>query len=236
MPDSVQEPVERHKHPSVLIGEVLLGLNDGIVTTLVFALSVAGASAGATRAVNVAGLAEMFAGGVSMFLGGYTAARADSEAYHYQIDVERHEIEHEPDEERHEVRRMYRERGFHDPLLDTIVRHITADRDRWLNVMVRDELGSPPEEGAPAWKAGLAVGLAFMVGALIPVLPFLLHLPMGSALAAVLSLIALAVTGALRTRYSRTPAWRGAAELVGVGIIGTAVGILVGGALNHVPS
>jgi VIT1/CCC1 family predicted Fe2+/Mn2+ transporter len=228
-------PTEQHAHPSELIGETLLGLNDGIVTTLVFALSVAGASAGAYRSVIVAGLAEMCAGGVSMFLGGYTAARAVSEAYDYQVDVERHEIEHEPDEERHEVRRMYRDRGFEGRLLDAIVGHITADRERWLNVMVRDELGAPPEEGPPAWQAGLAVGLAFMIGALIPVLPFLLHLPQAVVLAAVFSLAALAITGAFRTRYSRKSAWRGAIELVIVGVIGTAVGILIGGVLNRVP-
>jgi VIT1/CCC1 family predicted Fe2+/Mn2+ transporter len=228
--------VEQHEHPSALIGEILLGLNDGIITTLVFALSVAGASAGAYRAVIVAGLAEMCAGGVSMFLGGYTAARAVSEAYDYQVDVERHEIESEPDEERHEVRRMYRDRGFEGHLLETIVGHITADRERWLNVMVRDELGAPPEEGPQAWQAGLAVGLAFMGGALVPILPFLLHLPLAAVVAAVLSLFALGVTGALRTRYSRKPAWRGAAELIAVGVIGTAVGIAVGAILDRIPS
>src|SRR5579872_60081 len=84
---------EEHAHPSELIGEIILGLNDGIVTTLVFALSVSGAS-GAYRAVVIAGLAEMLAGGVSMFLGGYTAARAVAEAYHYQVGIERHEIQH----------------------------------------------------------------------------------------------------------------------------------------------
>ena len=67
-------PDEQHAHPSELIGEVILGLNDGIVTTLVFALSVSGASPGAYPAVVVAGLAEMLAGGVSMFLGGYRRA------------------------------------------------------------------------------------------------------------------------------------------------------------------
>jgi vacuolar iron transporter family protein len=225
---------EQHAHPSELIGETILGLNDGIVTSLVFALSVSGANPGAYRAVVVAGLAEMIAGGVSMFLGGYTAARAVSEAYEYQVDVERHEIEHEPEEERAEVRRMYGARGFPSPLLEAIVHHITADRERWLHAMVRDELGAPPEEGPTAWQSGLAVGLAFMAGALVPVLPFLLHLPRAGALAAGLSLATLAITGAFRSRYSLKPAWRSAIELVGVGVVGTLVGLLVGGLLERV--
>jgi vacuolar iron transporter family protein len=225
---------ELHEHPSELIGQTLLGLNDGIVTTLVFALSVAGANPGTYHAVIVAGLAEMVAGGVSMFLGGYTAARAMSEAYHFQVGVEQQEIRQEPEEERAEVRRMYRDRGFRGPLLDTIVHHITADHDRWLRVMVRDELGVPPEEQTPAWQSGLAVGLAFMIGALVPVLPFLLRLPNAAVVAAILSLLALGGMGALRSRYSPKPAWRGALELVGVGVVGTAVGLVVGQALGHV--
>jgi len=187
-----------------------------------------------TRRVIVAGLAEMIAGGVSMFLGGYTAARAVAEAYYYQVGIERQEIENEPEEERSEVRRMYRDRGFRDPLLDSIVRHITADNERWLHVMVRDELGSPPEEGPSAWQSGLAVGLAFMLGALVPVLPFLGHVPSASLLAAGLSLCALAVTGALRSRYSEKSAWRSAGEMVFVGVIGTLVGLVVGRALQRV--
>lgn len=228
-------PDERHAHPSELIGEVILGLNDGIVTTLVFALSVAGASAGAFRAVVIAGLAEMLAGGVSMFLGGYTAARAVAEAYQYQIGVERNEIAQEPEEERAEVTRMYEAKGFRDSLLDAIVRHITTDNERWLQVMVRDELGAPPEEGPSPWQHGLAVGLAFMLGALIPVLPFLLHLWQARVLAAALSIFALAITGALRSRYSQKSAWRSAAEMIGIGLVGSAVGLIIGEALAAFP-
>jgi VIT1/CCC1 family predicted Fe2+/Mn2+ transporter len=148
--------------------------------------------------------------------------------------VERHEIQHEPEEERREVQRMYRERGFRGPLLDAIVHHITADHDRWLHVMVRDELGAPPEEGPAAWQSGLAVGLAFMLGALVPVIPFLIRARDPSVLAAALSLAALAITGALRSRYSRKPSWRGAAEMVAVGLVGTLVGVVIGNVLNRV--
>lgn len=227
--------VEQHEHPSELIGEVILGLNDGIVTTLVFALSVAGASANTYRTVVVAGLAEMLAGGVSMFLGGYTAARAVAEAYHYQVGVERHEIEQEPDEERIEVRRIYQAKGFRGSLLDAIVWHITADTERWLQVMVRDELGAPPDEGPAPWQSGLAVGLAFMAGALIPVLPFLFHLGSARVLAAVFSIVALGAVGALRSRYSQKSAQRSAFEMIVVGVLGAAAGVVIGEGLARIP-
>src|SRR5713101_3539265 len=112
--------VEQHHHPHELLGDVLLGLNDGIATTLVFAVSVAGASTG-TRTVVLAGLAEMLAGGVSMFLGGLISAQSQIEAAEHQITVERHEIEHEPEEEREELLEIYRDKGFSGTQLQNIV-------------------------------------------------------------------------------------------------------------------
>lgn len=225
---------EQHSHPSDLIGSVILGLNDGIVTTLVFALSVAQASNGAYHQVIIAGLAEMLAGGVSMFLGGYTAARATHEAYHYQVEVERQEISQEPDEERAEVARMYRDKGFRGSLLEEIVKQVTSDPERWLRVMVRDELGAPPEEGSKTWQAGLAIGLSFMFGALVPLIPFLAHLPAPTPIAMTLSIATLVVTGAARSRYSNKVWWVSAAEMVGVGLIGSAAGFVIGTALSAV--
>src|SRR5579872_2095004 len=104
-------PDEAHAHPHELLGDFILGLNDGVVTTLVFALSVSGA-AGKYSTVITAGLAETLAGGVSMFLGGYIAGQSVKEAAEHQIAVERLEIESEPEEEREELRQIYSEKGF----------------------------------------------------------------------------------------------------------------------------
>lgn len=197
-----------------------------------FVLSVAGASGNSIHTIITTGLAEMVAGGVSMFLGAYTAARATREAYQYQVEVEREEIRSEPDEERAEVTRMYQNKGFHGLLLDDVVRHVTGDPERWLRVMVRDELGTPPDEQSPSWQVGLAVGLSFMTGALVPLLPF--AGPPGSTrvLAIGASILALVLTGAARSRYSRRVWWTSASEMVIVGLVGSAAGILIGFGLN----
>jgi vacuolar iron transporter family protein len=181
-----------------------------------------------------AGLAEMVAGGVSMFLGGYTAARATREAYHYQVGIEREEIRYEPDEERAEVTQIYRNKGFREPLLDDIVHHVTSDPERWLNVMVRDELGAPPDEQSPSWQVGLAVGLSFMLGALVPLLPFIAHAGYAQALAIASSIMALVLTGAARSRYSRKTWWASAGEMVAIGVAGSAAGLVIGRGLNAI--
>jgi len=155
---------EVHQHPYQLLGDVILGLNDGITTTLVFALSVAGAS-GKYGTVVLAGLAEMFAGGVAMFLGGSMAAQSENEAIEHQIAVERDEIEHEPEEERAELTEIYREKGFTEGQTTSIVEHLTSDTERWLNSMVRDELMIRPGHFVNPWRRGAALGFSFAAGA-----------------------------------------------------------------------
>ena len=206
---------------------MILGLNDGITTTLVFALSVAGAS-GKFGTVVLAGLAEMLAGGVSMFLGGYMAAQSENEAVEHQIAVERHEIEHEPEEERQELTEIYRAKGFSGRQLAGIVDHLTRDKERWLNSMIRDELMVRPDDMQKPWQVGAAVGLSFVVGALLPILPFIARVSAAPALAVVVSLAALFATGAARSRYSRGTWFRNGAQMVAVGLIGTAAGLVIG--------
>lgn len=222
---------EQHQHPHEYIGDAILGLNDGITTTLVFALSVAGAS-GKADTVVLTGLAEMFAGGVAMFLGGFMSAQSEKEAVQHQISVEQHEIEVEPEEEREELRQIYREKGFSGHQLTGIVDHLTGDKDRWLNSMIRDELLIRPDELRSPWRVALVVGASFVVGALVPLLPFIAHVPSGPLAAAVLSILALFVTGVAKSRYSHRTWIRSGAEMVLVGILGTVAGLIIGRVLS----
>jgi VIT1/CCC1 family predicted Fe2+/Mn2+ transporter len=218
---------EQHQHPHEYIGDAILGLNDGITTTLVFVLSVSGAS-GRADTVILTGLAEMLAGGVAMFLGGFMSAQSEKEAMQHQIAVEQHEIEVEPEEEREELRQIYREKGFSGRQLAGIVDHLTGDKDRWLNSMIRDELLIRPGELRSPWRVAAVVGTSFVVGALIPLLPFIAHLPAGPILAVAASLVALFITGALRSRYSHRSWPRSGAEMVLVGILGAGAGLVIG--------
>src|SRR5947209_7697724 len=218
---------EQHQHPYELLGDIILGLNDGIVTTLVFALGVSGASASG-HAVIIAGLAEMLAGGVSMFLGGYLSGQSENEATEHQISIERLEIESEPEEEREELLQIYREKGFSGRQLTTIVDHLTADKERWLNSMIRDELMIRPGELVSPWKKGATLGLSFALGAIVPVAPFLLHTPAVQLVSALFSLAVLFGTGAARSRYSHKTWLRSGTQMVVVGLIGAMAGLVIG--------
>jgi VIT1/CCC1 family predicted Fe2+/Mn2+ transporter len=222
---------EQHRHPYPFLGDVILGLNDGIVTTLVFALGVSGA-AGSNHAVVIAGLAEMLAGGVSMFLGGFLAGQSEKEAVEHQISVERHEIESEPEEEREELRQIYREKGFTEGQTASIVEHLTSDAERWLNSMVRDELMIRPGDFVSPLRRGAALGLSFAAGALVPIASFLLHVGDAPIASVVLSLLILFGTGAARSRFSHSSWMRSGGQLVLIGMIGTLAGLAIGRLLS----
>src|SRR3989441_10929163 len=162
--------------PIVVIGCARSSLDEsvGLITALVFLMAVS--EIAPTRLLLVA-LGEVLAGGVSMALGGYLAARTARQILDQRIATERYEIEHEPEEERAELRAIYRNKGLSGPLLDRVVGHLTADRERWHRAMVHDELGVVEDTRINPWLEGVQIGLSFVVGGLIPTVPVLFALP-----------------------------------------------------------
>ena len=122
------------------VRDVMLGLNDGLVASFAVTSGVAGAFSTGNAAM-MAGLSEMLGGAVAMGLAAFISARSQIEFYQSEIERERDEIRRWPDREREEISTIYRNKGFAGPLLDQIVAHITADPERWSNVMMREELG-----------------------------------------------------------------------------------------------
>ena len=216
--------VELHPHEGNWLREIVFGLNDGLVTTLVFIMTVSGV-AQASALVLIA-LSEVAAGGISMALGGYLAAHTEQEILAKRIATERYEIEHEPSEERAELRAIYREKGLSGDLLNRVVGQLTSDQDRWLNALIRDEHGIVEEAAPPEpWKQALFIGSAFVVGGLVPTLPFLLGLPQPRVWAFAAAALVGCGLGILKARYTLKGPVRSALEFLAIVIIGTLAGI-----------
>lgn len=216
---------ERHPHGGDWLREIVFGLNDGLVTTLVFIMAVS--SVTHTHIVVIA-LGEVLAGGVSMALGGYLSADTAVNIRDYRIATERHEIQHEPEEERAELRAIYQRKGFAGGLLDRIVDHLTSDEDRWLRAMVTDELGVVRENEHHPVIQGLLVGASFVVGGIIPVLPFLPPAPRAQVWAYFLTAATALMFGALKAQYTLKGPVRSGLEFLGVVTLGTAAGVAAG--------
>jgi len=216
---------EQHPHRGDWLREIVFGLNDGLVTTLVFIMAV---SEVAPARLLLVVLGEVLAGGVSMALGGYLAARTAKQILDQRIAIERYEIEHEPEEERAELVAIYQNKGFTGPLLQRVVSHLTADRDRWHRAMVHDELGVVADTHINPWVQGVQIGLSFVVGGLIPTIPVLLSLPQARWWAYGLTALTAVALGAVKARYTRqSPVWAGLEFLVVV-TLGTAAGVGLG--------
>lgn len=216
---------EQHLHGGNWLREIVFGLNDGLVTTLVFLMAVTGGSSSNLLLIM---LSEVIAGGVSMALGGYLSARTEREILDYRIAIEQYEVEHEPEEERAELRDIYQRKGLQGPLLDRVVAYLTADKKRWHQAMVHDELGAVEDTKIhPVWR-GLQIGLSFVIGGLIPTMPVLLSLPQARWWAYGLTALTAMSLGAVKAQYTQKGPIRAGLEFLVVVTIGTLAGVGLG--------
>src|SRR5262249_53056657 len=212
-----------HAAGGASLRDLMLGLNDGLVASFAVTSGVAGAFT-AGKVVAMAGIAEMLGGAVSMGLAAFISARSQMEFYHSEIQRERDEIRRWPEREREEIRAIYRAKGFAGDLLDRIVSHITADPERWRDVMMREELGMTTESFDPPVRSALTVGLSYLVGAAVPVLGYLFVPPrQGLVISVIATIAALFVVGAAKTIITIRPWWRSGLESMATGIVAAVV-------------
>lgn len=199
-----------HEHADVTGGwlrPAVFGAMDGLVSN--FALIAGVAGGGVDRTVIVlAGLAGLAAGAFSMAAGEYTSVAAQAELAEAEIAVEREELRVNPDAEERELAAMYVARGLDADLAAEVARQLHRDPETALHVHAREELGVTPGELPSPRLAATSSFLSFAVGALIPVLPYLLGLD-ALWLVTVLSLAGLFVCGAVVTQVTSRPWWYG---------------------------
>jgi VIT1/CCC1 family predicted Fe2+/Mn2+ transporter len=215
---------ELHPHSGSWLREIVFGLNDGLVTTLVFILAV---KAMPHSQIILVAFGELIAGGVSMGLGGFLSARTNQEVLAKRVEVERLEIKQEPEEERAELRAIYQGKGLDGPLLERVVDHLTADEERWLQALVRDELGIIEDDGLAPWHQGLLVGMAFMAGAFMPIVPFISNFEhpvwWAYAFAAIITLL----LGTIKSKYTLKSPIRNGLEFLAIVTLGTIAGLAI---------
>jgi VIT1/CCC1 family predicted Fe2+/Mn2+ transporter len=205
---------------------------DGAVTTFAVVSGVVGAQL-SPRVILILGAANLVADGLSMAAGNYLATRAEHEEFRFAEAVERRHIETVPEGEREEVRAIFRRRGFEGELLERVTEAITADRDRWIQMMLRDEYGLPAAVRSP-WRAAGSTFSAFLLCGLVPMAPFALGLAEAAWIAAVAAGLVFATIGAMKSQWSVSSWWRSALETLAVGSAAAAVAYGVGAGLRTV--
>lgn len=225
-----------HEHTDVTGGWLrpgVFGAMDGLVSNLALIAGVAGGTRGAdtSSAVVLAGLAGLAAGAFSMAAGEYTSVASQTEAAEKEIAKERAEILANPEGETRELAKMYVDKGIEKHLAHEVARQIHLDVDNAVAVHAREELGVDPHDLPSPMVAALSSFLAFAVGALMPVLPYLLGA--GSLVPGlVITLLALFGCGAVVTQVTTRPWWFGGLRQMLLGGVAAALtygfGALVG--------
>lgn len=150
----------------------VLGANDGLVSNLSLIMGVAGA-AGNNQAIVIAGLAGLLAGAISMALGEWLSVQSSRELFQRQIAIETEELANSPEQEALELSLIYQTKGLSQSLADELAQQIMANPETAIETLAREELGVDPAElGGSPWVAAGASFLLFVVGAIIPLLPF----------------------------------------------------------------
>ncbi len=226
--NSLCESGRRGQH----LADAVLGATDGIVTTFAVVAGAAGAHL-SSGIVLIMGFANLLGDGFSMAVGNYLGARSQQDFWVEERQREIWEIEHIPQAEREEIHRLYRRKGFEGEILEQIVRTITSDKQRWLEEMMREELGIQEERIAPL-ISGLVTFVAFVIAGFLPLLSYVLAffsrnlLPSAFPISLGLTAVALFSVGAARRFMTRRPWWLSGLEILGVGGLAAACAFVIG--------
>jgi len=232
-PGLVHDHHEHHFESSQVVRDMVIGLADGLTVPFALAAGLSGAVS-SSHLVVLAGVAEVAAGSIAMGLGGYLAARGDSEHYASERNREEREVIERTRDEEEEIYEIFEQyhvpRANAEPVLAALKQNPTA----WVDFMMRFELGL--EEPAPnqAHRSALTIALSYVAGGFIPLVPYMLIQGNAAALrvSVVVTLIALALFGALKGRLLGSGTLRSALQTVSIGGAAAAVAYLIAHLLN----
>lgn len=183
-------PHEHHRGGGSSLREVVFGANDGLVSNVALVAGLAGSTTDA-KVILMGGIAGVMAGAISMALGSYISSKSEREFRETEENRERWEVEHLREQEVAETRDIFRLKGITGNLLDQVVVAVSRDHDRWVRLMMTDELGFAEEPPQPTLNA-IVMGMAFAIAALFPVVPYV-FLGGASAFAASLAATGIAL-------------------------------------------
>jgi VIT1/CCC1 family predicted Fe2+/Mn2+ transporter len=206
----------------------VFGVNDGLISNFSLVMGFAGAVAGSDY-ILLAGIAGLLAGAFSMGAGEYVSMAAQKELLEQQIALEKQELELSPKEEEEELSLIYQAKGIPEKEASGLARRIVANPATALDTLVREELGLDPSELGSPWGAALSSFFAFVTGAIIPVLPYLMTSGKNAlAASAVLSCLALFGIGTLLSVFTARGPLLSGFRMLGIGLLASTVTYGVG--------
>jgi VIT1/CCC1 family predicted Fe2+/Mn2+ transporter len=215
--------VEQHFEASDTVRDVVIGMSDGLTVPFALAAGLSG-TVHSTQIVVIAGLAEIAAGSIAMGLGGYLAARTDRDHYLSEREREMRETVELPEKETEEVADVFRGYGMPEEDLAPVVKAICSDRKRWVDFMMRFELGFEEPDPKRARNSAATIAVSYVLGGLVPLAPYILvaELYRALSLSVGVTLVALFVFGYVKGRMTGISPLRGGLQTVIIGGLASA--------------
>ena len=210
--------IEKHFTATATVRDIVIGMADGLTVPFALAAGLSGAVASSGLVVT-AGLAEIAAGSIAMGLRGYLAAKTDLEHYASERLRELRETQHIPEREAEEVSEIFRGYGLRDEQIAPLIETLQANPTQWVDFMMRFELGLEEPDPTRARISAWTIALSYVVGGLIPLLPYMVVSEIRTALwwSVAVTPVALFVFGYVKSGYTGVPPWRGGFQTVLVG-------------------
>lgn len=209
---------EKHFTASETVRDVVIGMSDGLTVPFALAAGLSGA-VDTSGVIIAAGLAEIAAGSIAMGLGGYLAARTDAEHYETEREREERETYEVPDQEAAEVALIFRSYGMKENTVQDAVTALRSDRNRWIDFMMRYELGLEKPNPKRAAISAITIAGSYIAGGLIPLTPYFFIHPVQRALlvSIAVTLMALGIFGYIKGLYTVKKPVRSAWQTIAVG-------------------
>lgn len=214
---------EYHLKSSDLLRDVVIGMSDGLTVPFALAAGLSGAVDNSSIIV-IAGIAEIAAGSIAMGLGGYLAGKTEQDHYKSEVKREYDEIENLRHKEIEETKEFFANIGLSPEIQEQATAEIAQDKDRWVDFMMKYELGLDKPDPKRATKSALNIGLSYVAGGIIPLSPYFFISSSTEALkySVAATLVCLFIFGYFKSRITGVYAWWGAIRVTMIGAVAAA--------------
>ncbi|MEO6960722.1 MAG: VIT1/CCC1 transporter family protein [Puia sp.] len=211
---------ESHVVRADVLRDVVIGMSDGLTVPFALAAGLSGAVS-STNLIIIAGLAEIAAGSIAMGLGGYLAGKTETDHYNSELKREYEEVEKVPDMEKEELRTFFSSLGLSRDVQDQAVEEVSRDKEKWVELMMKYELGLEKPDPLRAKKSAFNIGFSYIIGGLIPLSPYFFVSTgiQGLKISTVITLICLFTFGYFKSKLTGVNRWEGALRVMIIGAI-----------------
>lgn len=209
---------EQHLQSSDFIKDIVIGMSDGLTVPFALAAGLSGAVSN-TDIITTAGIAEIVAGSIAMGLGGYLAGQTEVEHYNAELKREYDEVERLPEKEKEEVREVFAHYGLDLATQDIVVEALAKDKDKWVDFMMKFELGLDEPDINRARDSALTIGVSYIIGGLLPLSPYFFvdDANEGLKLSVIVTLAALFIFGYFKSKVTGQKPFAGAIKVMLIG-------------------